>query len=300
MKASRFHAFAGFLLAASLVFLGLHPSASQAADPQPARAVSIAGLTQVDHQPVIVDILVAVHPGENPRVAAQAALHRAYPDARPFDSADYSINGLVWDQFFNNNSGDDQVDVNYNPQNLPSELQGTGDRPALSAALTTWTNVDSSTFVYALNSSDTDRCPSLVRECPGRQYFDGNNDIGWLDIKNRSVLGVTWYGTSTDEFDMVLDNATFNWYVGADVTSIPDGSYDTQTVWLHELGHGLGLGHSDDLSAVMYAYYQGPHRSLSQDDVDGIISLYPAATITPPPEPTPSPSCWPPGKCKHR
>lgn len=44
----------------------------------------------------------------------------------------------------------------------------------------------------------------------------------------------------------------------------------------HEIGHVLGLGHSEDTSALMY--YNASAKttlSLSQDDVDGITYLYP-------------------------
>lgn len=47
-------------------------------------------------------------------------------------------------------------------------------------------------------------------------------------------------------------------------------------VALHEIGHILGLGHSEDNSAVMAPYYRGTveNPSLSQDDIDGIKTLY--------------------------
>jgi acylphosphatase/peptidoglycan hydrolase-like protein with peptidoglycan-binding domain len=54
----------------------------------------------------------------------------------------------------------------------------------------------------------------------------------------------------------------------------PPSGIDLPTVALHELGHGLGLAHSTDPSAVMYAYYGGPRRELTADDVSGIQSIY--------------------------
>ena len=56
-----------------------------------------------------------------------------------------------------------------------------------------------------------------------------------------------------------------------------DGSgTDVQAIATHEIGHLLGLGHSQLSNATMYAAYTGSTgaRSLHQDDVDGVCSLY--------------------------
>lgn len=50
-------------------------------------------------------------------------------------------------------------------------------------------------------------------------------------------------------------------------------SIDFFSVALHELGHALGLGHSDNPEAVMYPYYKRLSQ-LSQEDIDAIRQLY--------------------------
>lgn len=54
------------------------------------------------------------------------------------------------------------------------------------------------------------------------------------------------------------------------------GTLDLRSILTHELGHALGLGHSDDPRATMFATGSGLRwRSLEKDDVDGVCSLYP-------------------------
>ena len=248
-----------------------------------ARAASAAGLSKIDGEDVIVEILVAVQPGEDPGGAARAALRRAYPNAQPIESAEFETNELLWDVFSDNDPGNDQVTVNYNGNDVPANLSDLDHRGTWQASMAAWNDVSTSVFAFA-DGGDTGRCASLVQECRGPQKFDGNNDVMWIDIKDPSVLGVTWYGLSTDEFDMGLDNRNFTWHIG-DADAIPSGAFDVQTVWTHEKGHGLGLGHSNVDGAVMEPYYEGVRRVLPQDDIDGVTFLYSGGGAPPPPPP---------------
>jgi len=47
-----------------------------------------------------------------------------------------------------------------------------------------------------------------------------------------------------------------------------------KTVVMHESGHALGLDHSDDPAALMWAEYDGGVKELGADDIAGIQALY--------------------------
>ena len=217
---------------------------------------------------MIVEVFVVVPPGANANTVARAALQAQ--GARPFNSASlgsegFTATGLVWDIL--------PVIQNYNPGSRSTENEPVDGLAALNATHATWDAVKTSFFDIDFGEI-TNRCPSLVRECRGRQTFDGNSDVAWLRL-GEGILGVTWFSTSIDETDMAL-STRFNW--------ANDGvsGFDVETVFLHENGHVTGLGHSDIQEAVMYAYYHGLDRDLYQDDIDGITFLYPkSATLSP-------------------
>ncbi|XP_028755920.1 metalloendoproteinase 5-MMP-like [Neltuma alba] len=63
----------------------------------------------------------------------------------------------------------------------------------------------------------------------------------------------------------------------SDQNPTPAGQFDLVWIGLHEVGHLLGLQHSKDPNAVMYAFMQPgkSKRALGSDDIAGIKALYP-------------------------
>ncbi len=85
------------------------------------------------------------------------------------------------------------------------------------------------------------------------------------------ILGQTYYPTNGDmEYD-IAETWTDQ------VRNSTGQPVDLVTVAAHEIGHTIGLGHSNASGALMGPYYYSSHRYLSQDDIDGVRSLYPCS-----------------------
>lgn len=223
------------------------------------RLVSVTG--QSTTRPgLLVDVILAVPAGRNVEQAAADALRAQ--GARPVTAAYLGSDGFT----LNNVSWPGPTTQYYNP----TGQEVSNGESLLTDAQLAWTAVADSTFEVT-TAGTTTRCPSLVKECPGRQVTDDTNDVGWLRLKGSSnVLGVAWSVTSGPEVDIALNTAAAGW----------DQDDLTLGVLLHEEGHFGGLGHSGDSGAVMYRYIADPPlAALTADDAEGITYLYPTKTL---------------------
>ncbi len=179
---------------------------------------------------------------------------RAYEVAKTNDGAE-----IKWS--FNN------VTYYINPSGGPS-----GTTTAFLAAFQAWSDVDLSSFTFLFGGETSNSAFGIN---------DGINILCFGPMGSSGVLGqnITWYYTSTGE--IIDSDIKFN----SDVPYNTDGSlndYDVQNVATHELGHSLSLSDlydSGDTEKTMYGIVskgETKKRDLHQDDIYGIIYLYPS------------------------
>lgn len=229
------------------------------------------GKANIGGQELIVHTVSVVPSGRSADDVAAESL--AGQGARPISPAEFSLTGLTWDTV----GGVASPVFNYNPANDP--FDGISGVP-IQGGLTGWNGITDNLLVDTMGPSTN--CPSLVKECPGRQKTDELNDVGWVDIKGNNTLGVTWYNTSSKEADIAFD-INQSWFING-VT--PTASIDIFSVAIHEFGHALGLGHSEEAETVMAAYYGGVVSGPGADDIAGIMTIYePGSVPTPIPVP---------------
>lgn len=117
------------------------------------------------------------------------------------------------------------------------------------------------------------------------------------DSFGSGVLAVTYYrtqGSSMMEADILFNTAQFFDSYRGDLIFNSQGKCicDIQRVFLHELGHALGLTHPDSagqkVDAVMNSIVSD-RSLLAPDDIQGIEYLYGAPASSPTPTPTPLP-----------
>jgi len=183
----------------------------------------------------------------------------------------YPVKSVRWFETDNN-----QPIVFYiNPEGAPNP-QVVDD---VGAAMIAWSNVAGCTLRLvnggARNVCSTQRTVNAIsfNNCDGR--FSPSADcsrvialggLKWTSEETRQVNGQSYVPAA-------YGFISFNPYSACSF----DNHCDLREVATHELGHALGLGHSQQPEATMFgaAHFDGRCASITEDDVNGIAFVYP-------------------------
>lgn len=151
------------------------------------------------------------------------------------------------------------ADLKYSFLNVTEKLPADATESEITRALEEWAKYVDVSFTPTSDATG-DRTLAIL-------FATGAHGDGY-PFTSPSVLAHTFYPVPTNPEPIAGDmhfNDVENWKIGADV--------DVFSLALHEAGHALGLGHSDNPDAVMYPYYH-MHTGLSSDDIAAIRELY--------------------------
>ena len=164
----------------------------------------------------------------------------------------------------------DKLDITYAFVNGTGQIQGDVERDLIRRAFALWSDQTPLTFTETTDSSTAD----IVIGWATGDHGDGDPFDGPGD-----VLAHASFPNPYDHSQVFLHFDDDERWVDSETRNV-----DLMTVAAHEIGHTLGLAHSDDFDALMFASYSGPRRFLSEDDIAGVQSLYGVGSN---PEPAP-------------
>ncbi|HEX6035080.1 MAG TPA: matrixin family metalloprotease [Anaerolineales bacterium] len=164
----------------------------------------------------------------------------------------------------------DKLDIAYAFVNGTGQLDGEVERDLVRRAFALWAEQTPLVFTEVADSSTADIVIGwAVGDHGDGDPFDGPGD----------VLAHASFPNPYDNGQVFLHFDDDERWVDSESRNV-----DLMTVAAHEIGHTLGLAHSSDPNALMFASYSGPRRFLSEDDVAGAQAIYGVGSA---PEPAP-------------
>ena len=164
----------------------------------------------------------------------------------------------------------DKNDITYAFANGTDQIEGDRERDLIGRAFGLWSKQTPLTFTEIADTATADIVVGwAVGDHGDGDPFDGPGD----------VLAHASFPNPYDNSQVFLHFDDDERWVDSETRNV-----DLLTVAAHEIGHTLGLAHSNDPDALMYPSYSEPHRSLGQDDIRGIQSIYGMGSA---PEPAP-------------
>lgn len=166
---------------------------------------------------------------------------------------------------------DHNVAFYVNPSNCPAGVDVPG---IIGEAADIWNNVATSKVKLSYGGTTI----STAAGSPPIVYCEPNFQTV-IGASQNSIPGLAQVSTSVATGQVVAARIVLN----ASGGTANIGLYDRTRLLIilaHEIGHVLGLGHSQDSSALMY--YSATLKTnflLAQDDIDGITYLYPRSEL---------------------
>lgn len=170
---------------------------------------------------------------------------------------------LIPVQFFIDSKGSDNVSFAQTSQ-------------AIKNAFNTWQSIPGHTMRFTFAGTKTGAVASTT---------DQQNVIVWIEKNwpdSSFILAVTKTSfllqnpPNLVDADIVVNGVNFQWSA---TSPAPSGKVDIEATIQHEIGHMIGLQHSQLKNAKMLPS-ASPSRVLSTDEQAGIRFLYPAAPVT--------------------
>ncbi len=158
------------------------------------------------------------------------------------------------------------TNLTYAFRNGTLDLPGQREQEIIREAFLAWSAVSPLRFTEVLPSESPDFPISFERLDHGDgSPFDDGGSVQGNTLAHAFFpppCGGTFSGAMHfDEFENWTDAAA-------------PGAIRLLNVAIHEIGHLLGLSHSDNRNAIMFAFYSDDVDSLRQDDINGIQALY--------------------------
>ena len=156
---------------------------------------------------------------------------------------DYAVMGCKWNK----------TSLNYYIDSTSSDIPSLDCINAIASSFAAWSDISDFTFTKVNNSANADIT------------------IKWdSDFSSNSVLAETGTSYNANTYIIIKAAIRFNDNVS---WAINGSNYDVFKVAVHEIGHALGMRHSEYSDAIMYYAYNSA-STLTADDICGLWSVY--------------------------
>lgn len=173
----------------------------------------------------------------------------------------------------------DKLAITYAFVNGTNQIDGDVERDLIRRAFALWAGQTELTFTEATADTADIVIGWAVRDHGDGDPFDGPGD----------VLAHASFPNPYDNSQVFLHFDDDERWVDSDTRNV-----DLLTVAAHEIGHTLGLAHSNDPDALMFPSYSGSRRFLGDDDIAGVQSLYGVGSAPDPAPEAPPENATPP------